>query len=333
MRRRRGRGVPRRAVSEDRGLPRGDGPGAALYQRSFGPRRRDGSRDAAPRCSSPILILRNLRFPSSLSEKIIRALFSFLLFPGSLMKAILVPKPGGPEALVWGEAPDPVPGPGEVVVRVRATAVNRADLLQSQGKYPPPPGASEILGLEAAGEVEGTGERVFFLLAGGGYAEKVAVPRSMLMTIPRSLSFAEAAAIPEAWFTAYLNLFQEGGLKAGERVLVHAAASGVGTAAIQLAKRAGASVVATARSAKKCVALVALGADLAVDTSREEFLSRIEQTFGKESVDLVLDPVGGPLFAPNLKALRRGGRVVLIASMAGPSAEIDLPLVLAPPRR
>ena len=244
------------------------------------------------------------------------------------MKAILVPKPGGPEALVWGEAPDPLPGPGEVVVRVRATAVNRADLLQSQGKYPPPEGASEILGMEAAGEVEGTGERVFFLLAGGGYAEKVAVARSMLMPIPRALSFADAAAIPEAWFTAYLNLFQEGGLKAGERVLVHAGGSGVGTAAIQLARRAGASVVATARSAKKCVALAALGADLAVDTSREEFLSRIEQTFGKESVDLVLDPVGGPLFGPNLKALRRGGRIVLIASMAGPSAEIDLRIVL-----
>jgi tumor protein p53-inducible protein 3 len=245
------------------------------------------------------------------------------------MKAILVPKPGGPEALVWGEAPDPVPGPDEVVVRVRATAVNRADLLQSRGKYPPPEGASEILGLEAAGEVEGTGERVFFLLAGGGYAEKVSTPRSMLMPIPRRLSFAEAAAIPEAWFTAYLNLFHEGGLKAGERVLVHAAASGVGTAAIQLAKRAGASVVATARSAEKCGALLALGADLAVDTSRQEFLSRIEQTFGKESVDLVLDSVGGPLLAPNLRALRRGGRVVLIASMAGHSAEIDLNVVLA----
>jgi tumor protein p53-inducible protein 3 len=245
------------------------------------------------------------------------------------MKAILVPKPGGPEALVYGEAPDPVPGPDEVLVRVRATAVNRADLLQSEGKYPPPPGASGILGLEAAGEVEGTGERVFFLLAGGGYAEKVAVPRSMLMPIPRRLSFADAAAIPEAWFTAYLNLFQEGGLKAGERLLVHAAASGVGTAAIQLARRAGASVVATARSAEKCGALLALGADLAVDTSREEFLGRIERTFGKESIDLVLDPVGGPLLAPNLKALRRGGRVVLIASMAGPSADIDLRAILA----
>jgi len=245
------------------------------------------------------------------------------------MKAILVPKPGGPDALVYGDAPDPVPGPGEVVVRVRATAVNRADLLQAEGKYPPPPGAPEILGLEAAGEVEGTGEKVFFLLSGGGYAEKVAVPSAMLMPVPARLSLAEAAAIPEAWFTAYLNLFHEGGLKAGERLLVHAAASGVGTAAIQLAKRAGCSVVATARSEKKCEALAALGADLVVDTSRQEFLSKIEAKFGKESVDLVLDSVGGPLFSPNIRSLRRGGRIVLIASMAGPGAEIDLRAVLS----
>lgn len=245
------------------------------------------------------------------------------------MKAILVPKPGGPDALVYGDAPDPVAGPGEVVVRVRATAVNRADLLQAEGKYPPPPGAPEILGLEAAGEVEGTGEKVFFLLSGGGYAERVAVPSAMLMPVPARLSLAEAAAIPEAWFTAYLNLFHEGGLRAGERLLVHAAASGVGTAAIQLAKRAGCSVVATARSEKKCEALSALGADLVVDTSRQEFLSRIEAKFGKESVDLVLDSVGGPLFSPNIRSLRRGGRIVLIASMAGPGAEIDLRAVLS----
>jgi putative PIG3 family NAD(P)H quinone oxidoreductase len=245
------------------------------------------------------------------------------------MKAILVPKPGGPDALVYGDAPDPVPGPGEVLVRVRATAVNRADLLQSEGKYPPPPGAPEILGLEAAGEVEETGEKVFFLLSGGGYAEKVAVPRAMLMPVPARLSLAEAAAIPEAWFTAYLNLFFEGSLKPGERLLVHAAASGVGTAAIQLAKRAGCSVVATARSEKKCEALETLGADLVVDTSRQEFLSRIEAKFGKESVDLVLDSVGGPLFAPNIRSLRRGGRIVLIASMAGPGAEIDLRAILS----
>lgn len=245
------------------------------------------------------------------------------------MKAILVSKPGSPEPLVYGEVPEPVPGPGEVLVRVRATAVNRADLLQAEGKYPPPPGASEILGLEAAGEVEGTGEKVFFLLSGGGYAEKVAVPSAMLMPVPPRLSLAEAAAIPEAWFTAYLNLFFEGSLKPGERLLVHAAASGVGTAAIQLARRAGCSVVATARSEKKCEALSALGADLVVDTSRQEFLSRIEATFGKESVDLVLDSVGGPLFSPNIRSLRRGGRIVLIASMAGPGAEIDLRAVLA----
>ena len=244
------------------------------------------------------------------------------------MKAILVPKPGGPESLVYGDAPDPVPGPDEVLVRIRATAVNRADLLQAAGKYPPPPGASEILGMEAAGEVESTGEKVFFLLPGGGYAERVAVPRGMLMPVPANLSLAEAAAIPEAWFTAYLNLFFEGSLKAGERLLVHAAGSGVGTAAIQLAKRAGCSVVVTARSAKKCESLTALGADLAVDTSRQEFLSRIEATFGKESVDLVLDSVGGPLFAPNIRSLRRGGRIVMIASMAGPGAEIDLRAVL-----
>lgn len=245
------------------------------------------------------------------------------------MKAILVPKPGGPEALVWGEAPDPVPAEGEVLVRVRATAVNRADLLQAEGKYPPPPGASSILGLEAAGEVEGTGEKVFFLLPGGGYAEKVAVPREMLMPVPPRLSLAEAASIPEAWFTAYLNLFMEGALRPGERLLVHAAASGVGTAAIQLARRAGCPVVATARSEKKCEALRALGADLAVDTSRQEFVSRIEVAWGKESIDLVLDSVGGPLFAPNIRCLRRGGRIVLIASMAGPGAEIDLRAVLA----
>ena len=245
------------------------------------------------------------------------------------MKAILVPKPGGPDALVFGDAPEPVAGPDEVVVRVRATAVNRADLLQSEGKYAPPPGASEILGLEAAGEVEGTGEKVFFLLPGGGYAERVAVPRGMLMPVPARLSLAEAAAIPEAWFTAYLNLFFEGSLKPGETLLVHAAASGVGTAAIQLAKRVGCNVVATARSEKKCDALSALGADLVVDTSRQEFLSKIEAKFGKESVDLVLDSVGGPLFAPNIRSLRRGGRIVLIASMAGPGAEIDLRAILS----
>jgi putative PIG3 family NAD(P)H quinone oxidoreductase len=244
------------------------------------------------------------------------------------MKAILVPAPGGPEALVLGEAPEPVLREGEVLVRVRATAVNRADLLQAAGKYPPPPGESELLGLEAAGVVEGTGERVFFLLPGGGYAEKVAVPRSMLMPIPDRLSFEEAAAVPEAWFTAYLNLFREGALAAGEVVLIHAAGSGVGTAAIQLAKQAGARVAATVRSAAKAGALEALGADLVVDTTARDFAEAVEERFGKASVGLVLDPVGGVTLAGNVRLLARGGRLVLIATMGGGAAELDLRAVL-----
>lgn len=244
------------------------------------------------------------------------------------MKAILVPKPGGPEALVWGEAPAPVPGPDEVLVRVKATAVNRADLLQAAGRYPPPPGASEILGLEAAGEVEGSGERVFFLLAGGGYAERVAVPRGMLMPIPDGMGFVEAASIPEAWFTAFLNLFGEAGLKAGERALIHAAASGVGTAALQLVRRAGAAAVATVRSARKLDALTSLGSALAIDTSSKDFAAEIEAAFGKDSVHVVLDPVGGPFLERNLRVMARGGRLVLIASMGGGSSTIDLRTVL-----
>lgn len=245
------------------------------------------------------------------------------------MRAILVPAPGGPEALVPGEAPEPVLRAGEALVRVRATAVNRADLLQAAGKYPPPPGESEILGLEAAGLVEATGERVFFLLPGGGYAEKVAVPRAMLMPIPERLSFEEAAAIPEAWFTAYLNLFREGALAAGEVVLLHAAASGVGTAAIQLARDAGARVVATVRSAAKAAALAALGADLVVDTTAAPFAETVEERFGRSAVGLVLDPVGGATLAGSVRLLARGGRLVLIATMGGGAAELDLRAVLA----
>lgn len=245
------------------------------------------------------------------------------------MKAILVPSPGGPEALVFGEAPGPALRAGEVLVRVRATAVNRADLLQAAGKYPPPAGESEILGLEAAGVVEGTDERVCFLLPGGGYAERVAVPRGMLMPIPAGLSFEEAAAIPEAWFTAYLNLFREGALAAGEVVLVHAAASGVGTAAIQLARDAGASVVATVRSAAKAGSLAALGADLVVDTTAVDFGEAVEERFGRSSVGLVLDPVGGATLEQNVRVMARCGRLVLIATMGGGTAELDLRAVLS----
>ena len=244
------------------------------------------------------------------------------------MRAILVPSPGGPEALVFGEAPDPVRGPDEVLVRVKATAVNRADLLQAAGKYPPPPGAPEILGLEAAGVVEGTGENVFFLLAGGGYAEKVAVPRGMLMPIPEPMGFVEAASIPEAWFTAYLNLFLEAGLKAGEKALIHAAGSGVGTAALQLVRRAGATAVATVRSPRKLGVTLTLGATLAIDTSAKDFAEEIEKAWGPGAVDVVLDPVGGSFLERNIRVMARGGRLVLIASMGGGSSTIDLRSVL-----
>ena len=244
------------------------------------------------------------------------------------MRAILVPSPGGPEALVFGEAPDPVRGPDEVLVRVKATAVNRADLLQAAGKYPPPHGAPEILGLEAAGVVEGTGENVFFLLAGGGYAEKVAVPRGMLMPIPEPMGFVEAASIPEAWFTAYLNLFLEAGLKAGEKALIHAAGSGVGTAALQLVRRAGATAVATVRSPRKLGVTLSLGATFAIDTSAKDFAEEIEKAWGPGAVDVVLDPVGGSFLERNIRVMARGGRLVLIASMGGGSSTIDLRSVL-----
>lgn len=244
------------------------------------------------------------------------------------MRAALVPTPGGPEAVVPGEAPEPIVREGEVMVRVRAAGVNRADLLQAAGKYPPPPDESTILGLEAAGEVEGTGERVFFLLPGGGYAERVAVPRGMLMPIPERMSFVEAAAVPEGWFTAFLNLFLEGSLVAGERVLITAAASGVGTAGIQLARRAGATVIATSRSAEKLETLRDLGADLALVATGADLVSQVEAAYGRESVNVVLDAVGASLFPHLVTLLARRGRLVLIATMGGGSAELDLRAVL-----
>ncbi len=221
-----------------------------------------------------------------------------------------------------------MPREGEVVVRVRAAGVNRADLLQAAGKYPPPPGASEILGMEIAGEVVGTGERVMALVTGGGYAERAVVPRAMLMPIPRGLSFVEAAAIPEVFTTAYLDLFVEAGLQSGERVLVHAAASGVGTAAIQLARRAGASVIGLTRSPKKCDPIRLLGAELALFVADGEFAERIEAAFGKEPIDVVLDPVGGATLEQDVRVLAPRGRVVFIATMGGSRGEVDLGLVV-----
>lgn len=245
------------------------------------------------------------------------------------MRAVLVEAPGGADQLRLGEAPRPEPGAGELRVRVRATALNRADLLQRQGQYPPPPGASEILGLEAAGVIEAVGEgvdagrvgaRVMALLPGGGYAEYVTVPARMAMPIPENLTFEEAAAVPEVFLTAYQALHWLGAVEAGQRVLVHAGASGVGTAAIQLARAAGATVYVTA-SAPKHDACLALGAEAAIDYRTEDFAERIADLTGGAGVHVILDFIGASYFEQNITALGTDGRLVLLAMMGGTTVD------------
>lgn len=249
------------------------------------------------------------------------------------MKAIVVDSPGDPEVMHLAEVADPLPGPGEVLVRSRATAVNRADTLQRRGFYPPPPGASEIIGLEVAGEVVGLGDgvtgwtpgdRVMALLAGGGYAELVAVPAAQLMPVPARLSWTDAAAIPEVFLTAHDNLFTRGRLSAGETVLIHGGGGGVGTAAIQLAHRAGARVLVTAGSAKKIEACRALGADAGINHREEDFVARVGELTGGRGVDIILDVMGAAYLARNLEALAIEGRLVIIGLQGGASADIDL---------
>lgn len=234
--------------------------------------------------------------------------------------------------LHWTEVETPEPGPGEVRVQVHATAINRADLLQRRGLYPPPAGASSIMGLEVAGIVERLGEgvgsthlgeRVAALLPGGGYAQYVVVPEKMLLPVPDSLSLTEAAAIPEVFYTAYLNLFLEGECREGETVLVHAAASGVGTAAVQLCKAFGTTVLGTASQAKLSF-LDELGIDLAIDRDNEDFAARVDEFTDHEGVDLILDPVGGNYFPKNLHLLRERGRLVIIGLLSGAEADISL---------
>jgi tumor protein p53-inducible protein 3 len=253
------------------------------------------------------------------------------------MKAILIANDGS-GTLSWADAPTPTPGPHDVVVDVHATAVNRADLLQRRGFYPPPPGESEILGLEAAGVVASVGaqvarcrvgDRVCCLLAGGGYAEQVVVHEAMALPIPDGLEFVEAAAIPEAFYTAFVNVVQEASLAAGERVLIHAGASGVGTAAIQLVKARGGVVYVTAGSAEKLARCTALGADAAIDYKTERFADRIAELTEKRGVDVILDCVGGSYLEANVASLRARGRLVVIGLMGGTKAEINLGLLVA----
>lgn len=255
------------------------------------------------------------------------------------MKAIVVHGHSDEQApsLVWEDVPDVAHGADEVLVEVHAAGVNRADLLQARGGYPPPAGASDILGLEIAGLIVETGagvegwqpgDRVCALLPGGGYASLVAVPAGMLLRLPDDWDYVTGAAIPEAWYTAFVNLFLEGMLRRGERVLIHAGGSGVGTAAIQLARAEGAEVFITAGQEAKLAYGRELGAQLAVNYKRADFAKAVKDATGGEGVDLILDPVGANYFERNLSLLRSNGRMVQIGLLSGAQASIDLGLVL-----
>jgi NADPH:quinone reductase len=246
-------------------------------------------------------------------------------------------QPGGPETLHIATTAVPSPGPGDVLVRVVAAGINRPDLLQRQGRYAPPPGASHILGLEIAGTVLAVGERavrwrvgdrVCALLAGGGYAEYSVAPAVQCLPIPGSLSLIEAAGIPETYFTVWTNLFQRARLHAAETVLIHGGASGIGTTAIQLARAFGARVFATAGSAAKCEVCRALGAELAIDYHAEDFVKAVSAATGGHGVNVILDMVGGPYVARNIAALATEGRLVQIAFMQGSRVEADLQAVM-----
>lgn len=234
---------------------------------------------------------------------------------------------GGAEALKAVQMPVPVPANGEILIRVRAAGVNRPDIVQRLGFYPAPPGAPETLGLEVAGEVVAaagrwkTGDRVCALLGGGGYAEYAVVDARHALPIPEGMSFEAAAGLPETVFTVYANVFEHGALKAGETLLLHGATSGIGTTAIQMAKAAGATVIATGRGADKKAQALALGADIAVDSSTEDF-EAVARAHG--GVDVVLDMVGAAYFEKNLNALKTGGRMVYIASLGGGTIEVPI---------
>jgi len=253
------------------------------------------------------------------------------------MRAVVLTEYGGPEVLAVREVPDPEPGPEEVLVAVTGTAVNRADVLQRLGLYPGPPAEHEIPGLEFAGRVAAVGERVtawsegeevMGIVGGGGYAERLCVHERQLLPVPSGLTLADAAAVPEVFITAYDALVAQGGLTSGRTALVHAGASGVGTAAIQLARAVGASVVVTA-SAGKVAACEALGADLVVDRTAEDFVAAVEEFTGGVGADVVLDVVGGDYVDRNLACTRPTGRIVQVGVMGAGRAEVSVGLLLA----
>lgn len=251
------------------------------------------------------------------------------------MHAITVTAPGGPEVLRWEEVPDPVPGSGEVLIRVAASAVNRADLLQRQGLYPPPPGASPLLGLECSGAIAAlgdgvtgwtAGQPVCALLAGGGYAELAVAPVGQLLPVPTGVPPEDAAGLPEVACTVWSNLIDAGGLAAGHRLLVHGGASGIGTLAIQTGVALGARVAVTVGSDEKASLCRALGAELAVNYREQDFVSAVEDAFG--GADLILDNMGAAYLERNLNALAPDGRLMVIGLQGGARAELDLGALL-----
>jgi putative PIG3 family NAD(P)H quinone oxidoreductase len=241
------------------------------------------------------------------------------------MRAITIPEPGGPEALTWSEVPDPVPGDGEVLLEVTASAVNRADLLQRQGIYTPPHGAPPYPGLECSGRVVGSGEQVCALLAGGGYAERVVVPAGQLLPIPRGLTVVEAAALPEAACTVWSNVVQIARLVAGETLLVHGGGSGIGTFAIQLGRALGARVITTARRAKHD-RLRELGAEVTIDYTEQDFVEVVRANGG---ADVILDIMGAAYLERNVAALAPDGRITTIGLQGGRAAELNLAALMA----
>ena len=255
------------------------------------------------------------------------------------MKAITVQSDQTDNPLVWTEVPDPEYAADEVLVDVHATALNRADLLQRAGNYPVPPGASPYLGLEMAGTVAAAGsevsawqagDRVYALLTGGGYAERVSVPAAMLWPIPEEWDFSFAGAIPEVFLTAYLNLFMEAGLLEGETVLMHGGASGVGTAGIQMAHHAGCKVLVTAGTEEKTARCRELGADLAVNYKKKDWVKEIQGFTDGAGVDVIMDMVGAAYLKRNLSLLKVYGRMVIIALLSGSTAEINLGHLMRP---
>ncbi|PRX99648.1 NAD(P)H-quinone oxidoreductase [Allonocardiopsis opalescens] len=254
------------------------------------------------------------------------------------MHAIVITEPGGPEALTWTEVPDPVPGAGEVLIEVAATAVNRADVMQRKGHYPPPAGAPPYPGLECAGRVAALGEgvagwqigdEVCALLSGGGYAEKVAVPVEQVLPVPDGLSPEQAATLPEVACTVWSNVFMLAGLTPRETVLFHGGASGIGTFGIQLAHALGSRVLTTAGSAQKLDRCRELGADVVINYREEDFVERVREETGGAGADVILDIMGAKYLDPNVRALATGGRLVVIGLQGGTKAELNLGRLLS----